>query len=79
MKTTAVVSSKGQLTIPKRLRDRLGIWAGTVVEFREEGGTLVIGKTQNEDPVVAVYGILAGLGMDTDTVIAELRGVRGQR
>ncbi len=27
MKTTAVVSSKGQLTIPKRLRDRLGIRA----------------------------------------------------
>ena len=79
MRTTATVSSKGQLTIPKRFRDRLGIRAGAVVEFREEGGTLVLGKKQGEDPVGAVFGILAGLAEDTDSVVAGLRGARARR
>ena len=37
MKT--VVSEKGQITIPKAVRDKLGIVAGTVVEF--ESATVV--------------------------------------
>jgi antitoxin PrlF len=31
----AVVAERGQVTIPKRLRDRLGIRPGTVLEFQE--------------------------------------------
>lgn len=64
---------------PKRLRDRLGIRAATVVKFREEGSTLVIGKKQSEDPVAAVSGILAGMGQDSDTVVSELQGMRTPR
>ncbi len=33
----ATVSSKGQVTIPKRIRDKLDIDAGTEVEFVLEG------------------------------------------
>ena len=37
----ATVTSKGQVTIPKRIRDRLGLDAGTEVEFTlEEDGTI---------------------------------------
>lgn len=37
----ATVSSKGQVTIPKRIRDKLGIDAGTEVEFvLEDDGTI---------------------------------------
>lgn len=32
------VTSKGQVTIPKRIREALGITAGTKVEFDLEGG-----------------------------------------
>lgn len=69
----AVVSEKGQVTIPKYLRDRLGIRAGQVLEFVEEKGRLVAVKATEEDPVDAVYGILKA-GATTNQLLAELRG-----
>jgi AbrB family looped-hinge helix DNA binding protein len=70
----ATVSSKGQVTIPKRLRDRLGIGQGTVLDFHEEAGRLIAEKAQDTDPVTAVYGLLARPGLRTDDVLGELRG-----
>jgi len=69
----SVVSERGQVTIPKRLRDRLGIRPGQVLEFEAEDGRLVARKTDTGDPVEAIYGIL-GLGRSTDELIEELRG-----
>ncbi len=69
----SVVSERGQVTIPKRLRDRLGIRPGQVLEFEAEDGRLVARKTDTGDPVEAIYGIL-GLGGSTDELIEELRG-----
>jgi antitoxin PrlF len=71
----SIVSEKGQVTIPKPLRDRLGIRAGEVLDFEEHEGRLVARKLSNEDPIDAVYGILR-LGRDTDAVLDELRGPR---
>lgn len=70
----SVVSEKGQVTIPKRLRDRLGIGPGVVLEFREDAGTLVASKVSGEDAVASVYGIL-DVGRPVDEVVDELRGV----
>jgi AbrB family looped-hinge helix DNA binding protein len=69
----AVVSEKGQVTIPKRLRDRLGIEAGATLEFDEDAGRLVARKVRGRDQVDSVYGIL-DLDRDTDQLIDELRG-----
>lgn len=69
----AVVSEKGQVTIPKRLRDRLGIAPGVVLEFREEAGTLVASKASGEDAVASVYGIL-DVGRPVDDLVDEMRG-----
>ncbi len=69
----ATVSEKGQVTIPKRLRDRLGIRPGAVLEFRDEGGSLIATKALDLDPVDAVYGILPRIR--TDDLIGRLRGV----
>lgn len=69
----AIVSEKGQVTIPKELRDRLGIKPGEVLEFQEERGVLMARKVMAQDPVDAVYGIL-GIGGSTDEWIKELRG-----
>jgi len=69
----SVVSEKGQVTIPKPLRDRLGIRAGQVLDFREEGGRLVAAKVRIDDPVGDVFGILK-LDRPTDEVVQELRG-----
>ena len=71
MKT--IVSEKGQITIPKSLRRRLGIRAGQKLEVREEAGGLMLAKADVRDPVDAVYGILK-LDRPTDHVMVELRG-----
>ena len=47
----SVVSEKGQVTIPKALRDRLGLRPGTELEFRTEHGQLIGVKAATEDPV----------------------------
>jgi AbrB family looped-hinge helix DNA binding protein len=39
------ITSKGQVTIPKEIRDRLGLLPGTEVEFIEEGGEARVRKT----------------------------------
>lgn len=71
MKTT--VSEKGQITIPKRLRERLGIRPGQVLDLEEEQGRLVATNVTPHDPVESVYGIRR-LGRSTDDLITSLRG-----
>jgi antitoxin PrlF len=69
----SVVSEKGQVTIPKPLRDRLGLRAGEVLDFSEDHGVLMARKVTPSDPVDEVFGIL-GAPVDSDTLLAELRG-----
>lgn len=73
IRTRAVVSEKGQVTIPKVLRDRLGIIPGQALDFAEDHGKLVARKILNEDPFEKYYGIL-GEGRSTDDIMKELRG-----
>jgi len=67
------VSEKGQITVPKQLRDRLGIRPGDELDVVDKGGTIVLSKAASDDPVSAVYGIL-DTGLGTDEIIEELRG-----
>ncbi len=69
----AVVSEKGQVTIPKQLRERLGIEPGQELDFSDEDGRLVARKVHARHPVDAVYGILSVPG-GTDALLDELRG-----
>jgi antitoxin PrlF len=72
MKT--VLSEKGQITIPKPLRVRMGLRKGQVLEVREERGRLVMTKQRpSTDPFDKYFGILS-LGKTTDEIMAELRG-----
>jgi AbrB family looped-hinge helix DNA binding protein len=71
MKST--VSERGQVTIPKDVRDRLGIRPGQVLEFSAEEGRLVATKSAQRDPVDAVYGILGREG-STDELVTAMRG-----
>jgi AbrB family looped-hinge helix DNA binding protein len=48
MKTT--VSEKGQITIPKKVREQLGIRPGTVLEVSAAAGRLVAVKRERQDP-----------------------------
>jgi antitoxin PrlF len=69
------VAQRGQITIPKALRDRLGVLPGTTLEFSEEQGRLVAVKTTPADPVTKVYGSL-GRKFNTDVFMAQIRGGR---
>lgn len=69
----AVVADRGQVTIPKPLRDRLGIGPRTVLEFTAEGGRLIAVKATPSDPVQKVLGCLK-LDRPTDEWITEIRG-----
>jgi AbrB family looped-hinge helix DNA binding protein len=74
----ATVSEKGQVTIPKALREQLGIRPGDVLEFSEERGVLVARKVVASNPVDSVYGSLAAYdrfpGMTTDAFMDMIRG-----
>jgi AbrB family looped-hinge helix DNA binding protein len=69
----ATVAERGQVTIPKALRKKLGIQPGAVLDFHDEQGRLVAVKASVEDPVARVYGMLK-LGKSTDALMRELRG-----
>lgn len=43
---TTAVSEKGQVTIPKHVRDQLGIRPGTELSFSAVGGKLVAAKAE---------------------------------
>ncbi len=69
----SIVSEKGQVTIPKRLRDRLGLVPGTELDFDAEDGRLVARKVVDANRLAEVYGIVE-LDVSTDEFIDELRG-----
>lgn len=67
------VSERGQVTIPKKLRKRLGIRPGQVLEVDEERGRVVMSKVIQEDVFERLTGILK-LDKTTDELIEEMRG-----
>jgi len=70
----AVVSEKGQITIPKKLRTDLGLEAGSVLEFTERDGALIVTKKVDSDPVDDWLGFVS---MPTgETVESYLKSVR---
>ncbi len=69
----AKVAERGQVTIPKAIRERLGIAPGTILDFEAENGRLVAVKAESVDKLEAIYGRF-GRGRSADAVVAELRG-----
>jgi len=68
----ATVAERGQVTIPKALRKKLGLTPGTVLDFEADNGKLIAVKVQPRGPVEAVFGTL-GRGRSTDDLISGLR------
>ena len=70
----SLVSEKGQVTIPKAVRDRLGLKPGQVLEFEARGGLLIGRKRAGATRAVdRLFGILGPLDVD-----AELKKSRGK-
>jgi AbrB family looped-hinge helix DNA binding protein len=70
--TFATVSSKGQLVIPKEMRETLGIEAGTRIAISVEAGRIVL-QPSNMKLVDKLCGIAAGGPSMTDQLLAERR------
>jgi antitoxin PrlF len=71
------VTSKGQVTIPKPIRDRLGIKAGNAVEFElAADGQVVLVKVGRQRRVSRFEALRgrAGAGLSTDEIMALTRG-----
>ena len=51
----ATVSEKGQVTIPKPLRMRLGLAPGVLMDFAAEGGAIVGRKRMPAEDTVAKW------------------------
>lgn len=72
---TAKVTSKGQITIPKKVRDKLGVQAGEGIGFEEKDGVFYIKKAIKKSPFDKWVGKLKkATEGKTDDIISELRG-----
>jgi antitoxin PrlF len=69
----ATVSEKGQVTIPKALRRKLGLTPGIIIEFDAVDGRLVGRKAQSRDLLDEVRGTLQ-MDESTDQFIERIRG-----
>jgi AbrB family looped-hinge helix DNA binding protein len=75
MMAAARVTSKGQNTLPKEVRKRLGIGPGDEVEYLEENGRYLLKKKVKASPFDAYMGFLQNeKGSNPDQIIQELRG-----
>jgi antitoxin PrlF len=74
---TTKVTSNGRITVPKRVRDYLGIEPGTEVVFRRaDDGSIIIERADGTRPPSRFAKLIgsAGPGPSTDEIMAMLRG-----
>lgn len=75
MSTT--VTAKGQVTIPKPVRDLLGIGPGSKVDFhRAVDGSIMLARADKKQPASRFAKLRghAGKGLSTDAIMALTRG-----
>jgi AbrB family looped-hinge helix DNA binding protein len=68
------ISERGQITIPKQLRERFGLLKDVEVELIPiNKGILIQKRSRGRHPVDSVLGIL-NRASDTDSYIDDIRG-----
>lgn len=71
----ATLTSKGQITIPKAIRQRLGLEPGQVLEFDEEAPYLRAVPVFDADAMRSLVGCARGrIEMSTEEWLDETRG-----
>jgi antitoxin PrlF len=71
----AKITSKGQVTIPKKVREKLGVHPGEDVGFEEKGDLILIRKAVTKSPFDKWVGRLKHLkGQRSDNLVREIRG-----
>ncbi len=74
----ATVTSKGQITLPKEIRDALGLLPGSQVEFELEPGRVILRKRVSPEVFQRWQGYLRGKlpAGSVDELMEMLRGER---
>ncbi len=73
------VTTKGQVTIPQHIREKLGITPATEVDFIEEKDRVFLVKRKGEKAATRKFAKLRGIAtvkMTTDEIMALTRAVR---
>ncbi len=73
MAATAKVTSKGQVTIPRSVREHLKVASGSVLIFRVEGDRIVV---QPARTLLDVAGALKGRGRKTPDFASMRRAAK---
>jgi antitoxin PrlF len=80
MDIPARLTSKGQITLPKAVRDALGLHEGDRVLFRVEGGYAVLARTADLLELAGVVSVSsAQRGADWQEIRDETRRRRASR
>ena len=75
MRLKAKMTSKGQVTIPKEIREKAGLEPGKEVYFEEKDGVVYIRKEIKKSPFHKWMGYLKDKkGQSPDEIIEKLRG-----
>jgi AbrB family looped-hinge helix DNA binding protein len=72
---TSVVTTKGQLVIPARLRRRFGIKKGTMVTFMEDDGRIIVQPVTREF-IRGLRGSLKGVPSPLAALLEERKRER---
>jgi len=70
----ATVAERGQITLPKAVRDALGLTKGTLLKVELEGGRIILRKNVDDAISRARGRFRLPEGVRTDDVMRELRG-----
>jgi antitoxin PrlF len=80
MNKSSTISSKGQITLPKEVRKRLGLATGDRVEFAVEGDRTVIRPLRSElNPFEKFIGILGPFPGGEEGIKAWIDDMRSDR
>jgi antitoxin PrlF len=80
MKDVATVTSKGQVTIPIAVRNRLGLKEGDRLAFINQGGEMIVRLDRGQkNPFADYLGILGTFPEGATSIDAWVRDLRDER
>lgn len=70
---TSTLTTKGQVTIPKEIRDRMSVHPGDVLDFRFDETGKVVMEPVAEEPLGRLSGLLSHLAPEKPVSVEAMR------